>query len=66
MVYKYVSLGMHLGGSNGGKISYLHDGCATHLNSTLGPNAEKTTESPPPGAKCPWCGEILVPARKEE
>lgn len=48
---------MCLGGGEGGKVSYLHEKCATALNVTLGPKAEPTEEIPPQNTKCIWCGK---------
>jgi len=59
MTYKYVSMGMCLGGSGAGKISYLHDDCAIALNLTLGPKAKKYDGEVPENAKCPWCGKSI-------
>ena len=60
MVYKYVSLGMNLGRSGAGKISYLHDSCAIKLNGTLGPKAEPFGGEVPQDAKCPWCRKLVI------
>lgn len=54
MTYRYTSIGMSLSGK-AGKVSYLHDNCAVAFNATLGPNAEKTNETPPVDITCPWC-----------
>lgn len=62
MTYKYVSVGMNLGRSGAGKISYLHDSCAIALNMTLGPNAEPFEGEVPSGIKCPWCGKPVKEA----
>ena len=60
MTYKYVSLGLNLGRTGAGKVSYLHDSCALQLNSTLGPNAEKYDGEVPPNSICPWCGKEVL------
>ena len=59
MVYRYTSIGMNLGKTEG-KISYLHDSCAIKLNMTLGPNAVIYDGKLPLGAVCPWCGKELI------
>ena len=60
MTYKYVSLGMNLGRTGVGKVSYLHDSCAIALNLTLGPKAEKYEGEVPPTSTCPYCREPIV------
>lgn len=52
--YRYVSLGMSLGG-NAGKISYFHKLCWLKLPTVAGSNAEKMTDIPPEDAICYEC-----------
>ena len=66
MTYKYVSLGMNLGRSGAGKVSYLHDSCAIELNLTLGPNAKKYEGEVPPNSICPWCRKSVLKVDEQE
>jgi hypothetical protein len=59
MTYKYVSLGMNLGHSGAGKVSWFHDECAMKMDVVAGGKPERTDEKPPKGARCYCCGELI-------
>ena len=64
MTYKYVSLGLSLGGS-AGKVSWFHDDCALKMEIVAGGNPEKTDEQPPKDARCYFCGKLLQEKEEE-
>ena len=66
MTYKYVCLGI-VNPANAGKISWFHDGCALKMDVVAGRiDITKTTEIPPKGTKCCYCGkEISQSALRE-
>ena len=61
MTYRYISIGLSLGGTSG-IVSYLHDRCAQKFNMTLGPDAVPFDGEVPSNVKCPWCGKSLKEA----
>jgi hypothetical protein len=60
MTYKYISLGMNLGHSGAGRVSWFHDECALKMGIVAGGNPERTNDVPPKGTKCYCCGKEVV------
>jgi hypothetical protein len=44
MTYKYISLGMNLGHSGAGRVSWFHDECALKMGIVAGGNPERTND----------------------